>query len=204
MYIRSLIKVMCMLCCCSLSTISCVPDTLNAQDSSSDALEAAREEMITQWGSGGLPNPSTVDSLAARILSRPLVEQEETDLRELAKEANVVANLIGFIENEYEEYYRDNYRFDFIQEKVSPFLDNYRLISNKFKDYRNQAYFNLGKKAAQRGETAVAFFLFRDAHRLSSFVSGGNPREGMRYRAELEMKKLLSMEGIDTFATWQE
>ena len=71
------------------------------------------------------------------------------------------------------------------------------------KSHRNQAYFNLGLKAAERGDEIGAFFYFRDAYRLSSFTEGGKTREGMRYRSEMEMKKLLGIEEIGTFVDWQ-
>ena len=159
--------------------------------------------MLKRWGVDGLSKPSDVDAKAKKILSHPLAEQSDDDLRELAAQANAAANFVGFILEEYQEYYRDNYRYDFVQEKVTPFHDAYVLLSNRLKAYRDQAYFNLGKKAAQRGDEVMAFFLFRDAYRLSIFAEDQGDHKGIRYRAELEIKKLLGLEGMGTFVYWR-
>lgn len=174
-----------------------------AQDVSSEDIEATRSEMLKRWGVDGLVKPSDVEAKAKTILSRPLAEQVDDELRKLAKQANTAANFVGFILEEYQEYYRDNYRYDFVQKKVTPFHDTYVGLSNRLKSYRNQAYFNLGKKAAQRGDEMAAFFLFRDAYRLSSFTEDQGDHRGMRYLAEVEMKKLLGMEHIGTFIYWK-
>ena len=72
-------------------------------------------------------------------------------------------------------------------------------LSNRLKSYRNQAYSSLGPKAAERGDEFEAFFYFRDAYRLSSFTEGQATREGMHYKAEIEMKNLLGIEELGTF-----
>ena len=174
-----------------------------AQDESSEDIEATRSELLKRWGVDGLVKPGDVEANAKIILSRPLAEQTDDDLRELAKQANAAANFVGFILEEYQEYYRDNYRYDFVQSKVAPYHDTYVGLSNRLKSYRNQAYFNLGKKAAQRGDEMAAFFLFRDAYRLSTFTEDQGDHKGMRYLAEVEVKKLLGMEHIGTFIYWQ-
>ena len=173
-----------------------------AQDAQSkEDIEAARAEMLKRWGVG-LIKPSTVEA-KAHILSRPLAEQSDEELRELAKQANAAANFVDFIIEEYQEYYRDNYRYDFVQKAVTPFHDAYVELSNRLKSYRDQAYFNLGKKAAARGDEITAFFLFRDAYRLSSFTKAEGDHKGMRYLAEIEMKKLLGIDHLGTFIYWE-
>ena len=62
--------------------------------------------------------------------------------------------------NEYQDYRRDNYRYDFVVKKLAPFHDAYVELSNRMKSYRNQAYFNLGRKAAERGDEIAAFDWF--------------------------------------------
>ena len=175
-----------------------------AQDESvEEDVESARAELLKRWESDGLVKPRDVDAMAEAILDRPLAEQAGEDLEALAKRANAAANFVGHLLEEYEGYYRKNYRYDFVQEKVAPFHDAYVGLSNRMKSYRNQAYFNLGLQAAERGDQIRAFFYFRDAYRLSSFTEGGQTREGMRYRSEIEMKKLLEIEEIGTFVDWQ-
>ncbi|MCY4499423.1 MAG: hypothetical protein OXC14_19335 [Rhodospirillaceae bacterium] len=173
-----------------------------AQEASTEDIEASRSQMLERWGVDGLLKPSDVEALAKNILGRPLADQNEEDLRELAQKANTAANFVGFILEEYRDFYRDNYSNDFIQEKVAPFHNAYVRLSNDLKSYRNQAYFNLGKKAAEGGEEVMALFLFRDAYRLSRFTEDEGDHKGMRYRAELEIKKLLGLEGMDTFIHW--
>ena len=186
-----------------LIMLLCVFFPVLAQDASSEDIEATRSEMLKRWGVDGLVKPSDVEANAKTILSQPLAEQVDDELRQLAKQANAAANFVGFILEEYQKYYRDNYRYDFVQSKVAPFHDAYVGLSNRLKSYRNQAYFNLGKKAVQRGDEMTAFFLFRDAYRLSTFTEDQGNYKGMRYLAEVEMKKLLRMEHIGTFIYWQ-
>lgn len=174
-----------------------------AQDAKTEDIEAARSAMLQRWGVDGLVRPSDVEASAKAILSLPLAEQSDEQLEEFARQANAAANFVGFILAEYESYYRDNYRYDFVQKKVAPFYDTYVKLSNRYKAYRNQAYFNLGKKAADRGDTVTAFFMFRDAYRLSTFTEDDGDHKGMRYQAEVEMKKLLGLQDIDTFTYWK-
>lgn len=169
----------------------------------SEDIEAARQGMLERWGAEDLPKPANIDASAKKILERPLTEQNDEDLHALAKQANAAANYVGYILEEYQKYYRDNYRYDFVQEKVAPYHDAYVNLSNRLKRYRNQAYFNLGEKAVQRGEEVVAFFLFRDAFRLSSFTDDQGDHKGIRYQAEIKMKKLLGLENVGTFVYWK-
>lgn len=180
----------------------CSPLPMSAQDVKAEDIEVTRAEMLKRWGVDGLVKPSNVEASAKTLLDRPLAEQPDDQLRELAKRANTAANFIGFILEEYESYYRENYSYNFVKEKVAPFHDAYVNLSNHLKSYRNQAYFNLGKKAADRGDEVIAFFMFRDAYRLSSFTEADGDHKGMRFQAEVEMKKLLGLEGMGTFEYW--
>ena len=89
MNIRTILVVLVALCGCLLPAY--------AQDASSEDIEAARSEMLKRWGVDGLPKPNDVDAQAEKILSRPLAEQSDDDLRELAEQANAAANFVGFI-----------------------------------------------------------------------------------------------------------
>ncbi len=71
------------------------------------------------------------------------------------------------------------------------------------KSYRNRAYFNVGKKAADRGDEITAFFYYRDAFRLSPFDEETGDHKGIRYYAEIQMKKLLGIEDVSTFLYWK-
>ena len=176
------------------------PTPAPAQDTKAEGIEAARSEMLKRWGVDGLVKPNDVEVTAKTLLSRPLAEQPEDQLRELAKQANAAANLVGFIHEKYESFYRKYFKLAFVREKVDPILTTYVVLINRLKSYRNQAYFNLGKKAADRGDEMTAFFMFRDAYRLSSFTRGKEgDKKGMRSRAEIEMKKLLGLEDIGTY-----
>ncbi len=173
-----------------------------AQDATED-IEAARSEMLARWGVDGLVKPGEVEAKANELLSLPLEQQTNETLLDLAKQANTAANFVGFILEEYQRYYRDNIRYDFVQAKVAPFHDAYVELSNQLKSHRNQAYFNLGKKAAARGDEVMAFFYFRDTYRLSTFDESEGDHRGLRYQAEVEMKRLLGIEDLGTFLYWQ-
>jgi len=175
----------------------------DAPKAQAEDIEKARSEMLSRWGAGGLVKPGDTEAKAKEILGRPLAEQSEAELKKLAEQANIVANYVGFIFDEYRQYYGDNYRYDFVQTKVAPFHDAYLKLANRFKDYRNRAYFNLGKKAVERGDEVGAFFFFRDAYRLSTFTEEAGDHKGMRYLAEVEMKKLLGIDSINTFVYWK-
>jgi len=179
------------------------PPPVRAEDPKTEDIEAARTEMLKRWNVNGLAKPAEVDAIANALLVRPLAEQSDDELLKLAKHANAAANFVGFILEEYERYYRDNYRYDFVQTKVAPFHDAYVALSNRLKDYRNRAYFNLGRKAAERGDEMAAFFYFRDAYRLSTFTEAEGDHKGMRYQAEMEMKRLLGLDSMGTFTFWK-
>lgn len=166
-------------------------------------IDETREELIKRWGDGGIIKPSEVEELAEKILSLPIEEQKENQLLELATLANTSAYFVGFIFEEYKRYYIEIYGYDFAKEKVTPSHDAYAQLGNKLKEYRNQAYYNLGKKALERGDTLTAFFMFRDAFRLDSFTKEDGDHKGMRYKSELEMKKILGISDIETYVYWK-
>lgn len=174
-----------------------------AHGAQEEDIEAARLEMVKRWGVDGIVKPSEVEAKAKILLGLPLADQPDDQLRELAKLANAAANFVGFILEEYQEYYSDSYRYDFVQKKVAPFHDAYIKVSNRLKAFRNQAYFNLGKKACDRGDELTAFFYFRDVYRLSTFTDDQGDHKGMRYLAEIEMKSLLGMTSTGTFIYWK-
>ena len=115
------------------------PFSLSAQDASSEDIEAGRKLMLSRWGIDGLVQPNEVEVKAKAILGKPLAEQSENSLQEVAKQANSAANFVGFILEEYQDYHRENYRYEFVQKKVTPFHDGYVAFSNRLKGYRNQA-----------------------------------------------------------------
>ena len=116
-----------------------------------------------------------------------------------------MANLISGILQEYSSYYQENYRYNFIQTKVADPHDAYARLSNKFISIRNLAYFNLGLKMKEKGESLRAYLYFKDAFRLSIFacVKDADPNSCMRWKAEQEMKSLLSIEDIQSYVSWQ-
>lgn len=156
-------------------------------------IESFREKQIERWNDTGIVTPKSVTEYATKIFSLPVGQQRIKDLKLLAEKANAASNYVGLILDEYANYYRENYRYESIQEKVAPFHDAYAKISNDMKDYRNRAYFNLGKKHLAKNELITSLFYFRDAYRLSAFNDRAG-RSGMRYMAEQEMKKLLGIE----------
>lgn len=166
-------------------------------------VEKLRAEQIKKWGTSGLPKPQELIAKAKVILNKPIELQTIGELRKTAENSNKAANYVGFILDQYASYYRENYKYDFVQEKVAPFHDKYVVISNKLKNLRNQSYLNLGKKLASQGNETEAFFYFRDAYRLASFTDEEGDHKGIRYKAEREMLKLLELGDMESFVYWQ-
>ncbi len=109
----------------SMSQVVCAQEEENTKDSSPKDIEAARAEMVKKWGLDGLVKPDSVDNMAKELLNRPLTDQTDDELEHLAKQANAAANFVDFILEEYQDYYRDNYRYEFVQKKVAPYHDAY-------------------------------------------------------------------------------
>ena len=152
-----------------------------------------------------IPSQDNLRDIATTAFARPLADQSEDTLLFIAKQSNYYANLVGFITEEYNDYYNSNYRYDFITKKVAAPMDAYTGIANEFKTFRNQAYFNLGLKAKAAGRGIEALLLFRDAYKLSTFDCSETPRENcMRWKAEQEMQKLLGLSHIRAYVTWKE
>lgn len=167
-------------------------------------IDEERQENLSKLGLDQMPDRAEIASRAVALFALPIEEQSEPALRELATAANVTANLIDFIYEEYDEFRRDNGRYDFVTEKVDPVMDQYGTEEDKFKLIRNRAYFNLGVKAKAAGQDVSAFLYFRDAFRLSAFDCGNGPiGTCMRWQAEKEMQKLLGLSHIKAFVTWQ-
>jgi hypothetical protein len=169
----------------------------------SEDVEKLRAEQIKKWGTSGLPKPQELIAKAEAILNKPIENQTINELKKTAENSNKAANYVGFILDQYASYYRENYKYDFVQTKVAPFHDKYVVISNKLKSIRNQSYFNIGKKLASSGNETEAFFYFRDAYRLTSFTDDKGDHKGIRYKAEREMLKLLELGDIESFVYWQ-
>ena len=188
-----------------LSIIFITGGFASAQEEVDDlSLSEARQAALEKYGITEIPDLAAVRSFAAQIFSQELERQNEDELERLSEAANRVANLIGYIYDEYDYYYRANYRFDFVREKVAPHADSYNTIRSEFLRIRNQAYFNLGILAKQNGRTMEAFFYFRDAFRLSIFGCSKGKTGCMRWQAEQEMQKLLGLSHIKAYVYWKE
>ena len=190
---------------CLFLLISVANDNVMAQNTEDLlAIEENRQQTLENFNISEIPDLDRIRSLASNLFALPIGKQKVEDLTNLSIEANRAANLIRYIRDGYNDEYRENYRYEFIQEKLAKPHDDYVKISNEFIDIRNQAYFNLGIKYKSLGETVKSFLYFSDAFRLSRFDCGTKrPDDCMRWKAEQEMKKLLGIEGIDSYVTWQ-
>lgn len=168
------------------------------------AIEETRQKTLENFNVAEIPDLDRIRSVASELFALPIDQQNVEDLTNLSIEANRAANLISYIREEYDDEYRDNYRYEFIQEKLAKPHDEYVKVSNEFIDIRNQVYFNLGIKYKNRGETMKSFLYFNDAFRLSRFDCGNKqPDNCMRWRAEQEMKELLGIKQINSYVSWQ-
>lgn len=162
-------------------------------------FDEQRAKEVKKWSAIGFGNVNETLKSAQEAL-----ENENASLNELkdaAKRANAAANYVGYIEEEYSDYMRDNYKYDFVLEKVSPAHDSYVEKSNALKAVRNDIYMRIGDILKTQGKITEAFFYYRDAYRLSIFNSFN---KGTRYKAEQEMKKMLGLQEIESFITWKQ
>ena len=162
-------------------------------------IDVQRDLLISLWASQGLTNVSNIVEEGDAVLSNSSSTIEQ--LKKVAEKSNKAANMIGYIEEEYADYIRENSRYDFVTKKVAPAHTAYVTLSNSLKDIRNKAYLELGKRLEKTGNLGAAFFYYRDAYRLSVFDKGSEV--GTRYKAEQEMKRLLGVNDVESFVSWQ-
>ena len=178
----------------SLFLIS-LPFFISAQESQD--FDEQREEEVKKWSKSGFGD---VNEILKSVLET--LENENASISALkvgATQANAAANFVMHLQEEYADYYRENYQYEFIQKKVAPAHDAYIQKANLLKDARNNCYMRIGHMLKGQGKNIEAFFYFRDAYRLSTFDTRG---EGTRYKAEQEMKEMLGLQEINSYVTW--
>lgn len=187
---------LCVMVSLVVASLASAQSTLDIDEQRAAALEKLESDV---------PNPDRIRGIAQETFSKSISDQDIDVLKSLAKQSNSYANMINFIKDEYDNFRRENYRYDFVLKKIDLSLDQYTRIVNEFLAIRNQAYFNLGMKAKEAGNNVPALLWFRDAFRLSSFDCGKNEaRETcMRWRAEQEIQNLLGISSIRAYVTWQ-
>ena len=168
-----------------------------AYSQDSQDFDDQREKEVKKWSKSGLGDVNQVLENAIEILAKD--NPSINELKEVASQANAAANYIGYLQEEYADYYREESRYDFITEKVAPAHDAYVVKANALKNARNKCYLRIGKILKDQGKATEAFFYLRDAYRLSIFDTRD---EGIRYQAEQEMKELLGLEEIESYITW--
>jgi hypothetical protein len=148
--------------------------------------------------------PEAIREIANAEFSKPVHEQDPETLETIAKEANIYSNLVTKITDEYNDYLRDNSRYDFVTEEVrKATIVAYLLnLDSEFKTFRNQAYLNLGFLSQAEGREMEAFLYFNDAFRLSAFDCPDGIEQCIRYQAEQQMKTLLNIGG-DSYVYWK-
>ena len=100
-------------------------------------LDSQREKDLEKWSESGFGNVNLVLKETNRIVTK--IDSTIADLKTAARRANASANYVGFIVEEYSDYHRENYSYDFVLEKVNPARNAYVKISNSLKDVRNRA-----------------------------------------------------------------
>lgn len=151
-----------------------------------------------------LPNPTAIRAAAAEEFAKPISGQDAERLEDLAGDANKYSNLVSKITDEYNDYLRENSRYDFVTEEVkrAPVVKSLLALDSEFKGIRNRAYLNMGILAMESGRQMEAFLLFNDAFRLSVFGCNDGVENCVRYEAEQHMKTLLGVEG-ESYIYWQ-
>ena len=184
--------------------LSTTGSVVSQERSSTLSLERERQATLEEFDITEVPSLDAVRAIATRLFALPVEQQDAEQLKALATEANRTANLVDYIYDEYDDYYRDNYKYEFVQKKVIETASEYGEVFNVFVNIRNQAYFNLGLLSRNAGRTMEAFLYFKDAFRLSSFDCGQNTpaTSCMRWKAEQELQKLLGLSHIKAYVTW--
>ena len=123
-------------------------------------IDSERSDLVKRWSSDGIVTPAEVDTKAAVIFGKPVSSQLVSELKTLAKNANLAANLVDFITDRYHTYYRSKSHLTYLQEDFLPYHDNFAEVSSRMRKYRNLAYYNLGLIAKEEGKITLAFFSF--------------------------------------------
>ena len=169
-------------------------------------IETEREEFLSSLGASEFADPESIRRNAQELLSRPIPEQEKSELEVLAREANRFANLLSRIVGEYEDYERANSRYSFVIDQLNPYLSVYVNERNYFLDVRNRAYLNLGTLHEQEGDQMRAFSFYNDAFRLSIFPCSAptsTEADCVRLAAERGMLRILGMDSIQSYVRWR-
>jgi hypothetical protein len=185
----------------SMAVVLLLPIQSYAQESLS--LEDERTKQLQELGIL-LPDPVSIRAAAEAEFTKSVAEQDADLLEEIASDANAYSNLVSRITDEYNDYLRENSRYDFVTEEVrkAPIVESLLALDSEFKGIRNQAYLNLGIIAMDDGREMEAFLFFNDAYRLSVFSCSEGVDNCVRYQAEQYMKSLLGVEG-DSYIYWQ-
>lgn len=206
-WINSLDRLQCMLLIAILGIATVSGYSANAAENGANKLtiDDQREETLKELSRSAMPDIAGIKDTSKKVFSKPLDQQSSDELKSLASDANYAANLVGMIEKKYDDYLRENYRYDFIKDKAQPVRFAYTDVSNALKSIRNRAYLNLGEKAKNAGDMLKAFLYFRDAYRLSTFDCGPgkSPESCIRWLAEQEMQKLLQLSHIKAYVSWK-
>lgn len=160
-----------------------------------DPIEAERAKMLDSMA-GLLVKPA--DVLKAVEEKGDLKKASNAELASLASDCNRAANLIGVILSEYDSYERDNYRYDVILKQVREKRLPMETLRQRLLGSRNSIYFEQAVRLRDAGSGMLAFLTFRDAFRLSPFEG-----DGMRLKAEQEMKQLLGMADLPSFVEFK-
>lgn len=67
-------------------------------------IDRQRQEGLSQFREAGVPNPATIRNGATSLFQKPITEQSDEDLRNIARAANAYANYVGLIYKEYASY----------------------------------------------------------------------------------------------------
>jgi len=167
------------------------------------SLDDERSKQLKELGVL-LPNPQEIRESASFEFAKPILDQDTDVLEDIASDANTYSNLVYKITDEYNDYLRDNSRYDFVTEEVrkAPVVGNLLKLDSEFKGIRNRAYLNLGIITMENGKEMEALLFFNDAFRLSSFSCDKGVESCVRYEAEQYIKTLLGVEG-ESYVHWK-
>jgi hypothetical protein len=178
-----------------------ISNPLYAQETIS--LDDERTKQLQELGVL-LPNPEEIRESASAEFGKPILDQDTELLVDIAKDANKYSNLVSKVTDKYNDYLRENSRYDFVTEEVkkAPVVSILLELDAEFKGIRNRAYLNLGIIALDEGKEMEALLFFNDSFRLSAFSCDKGIESCTRYEAEQYMKTLLGVEG-ESYVHWK-
>ena len=123
--------------CLVVSSLASAQSTLDIDEQRAATLKKLESDV---------PDPDEIRRIAKETYSKPISAQDTDVLQSLAKQSNGYANMVNFIKDEYDDYRRENYSYDFVLEKLNPSLGHYARNRERVFDHSKSSIFQFGNE----------------------------------------------------------